>query len=115
MFLYDFYGNEEDGEFVFVVGEIIYVIEKINNDWLRGEYFRKIGIFLCGFVDISIEFIDKLFWCELSEIVFNSSEGELNGLEFGLYCKVLFDFISDVFGDFSFYVGDIIKIKKKVS
>ena len=115
MSLYDFHGNEEDGELAFAAGETIHVIEKINDDWLRGEYLGKTGAFPCGFVDISAEVIDKLPQSEPTETVSKSSEGESNKLELNLHCKALFDFISDVPGDLSFHAGDIITVKKKIS
>ena len=114
MSLYDFHGNKEDEELVFATGETIHVIGKINDDWLKGEYLGKTGAFPCGFVDISAELIDKLPQSEPSETVSKSSQGECNELELDLYCKALFDFISDVPVDLSFHAGDIIKIKKKV-
>lgn len=115
MSLYDFHGNEEDGELVFAAGETIHVIEKINDDWLIGEYLGKTGTFPCGFVDISTELVDKLPQSEPSKTVSKSSKRDSNELELDLHCKALFDFVSDVSGDLSFHAGDIIKIKKKVS
>lgn len=115
MSLYDFHGNQEDGELVFTAGEVIHVIEKINDDWLRGEYLGRTGAFPCRFVDISTELINELPQSEPSETVSESNKGESSELELDLHCKALFDFISDVPDDLSFHVGDIIKIKKKIS
>jgi len=115
MSLYDFHGNKEDGELVFAAGETIHVIEKINEDWLRGEYLGRTGAFPCSFVDISAELVNKLPLSEPSETVSKGSEEESNKLKLDLHCKALFDFISDVPDDLSFHAGDVIKIKKKVS
>lgn len=96
MLLYDFYGNLEDGEIDFIVGEIIYVVVKINDDWLRGEFCEQFGVFLCNFVDISIDVIKKLFYYEEKEIIFKGNEGEFLDLSLNLFCEVLYDYYSDV-------------------
>ena len=115
MSLYDFHGNEQDGELVFTAGEIIHVIEKINDDWLRGEYRGRTGTFPCNFVDISTELINKLPQSEQSTTVPKTDEGESSDLGLVLNCKALFDYDSHVPDDLTFHAGDIIKINKKVS
>lgn len=115
MALYDFHGNQQDGELVFTAGEIIHVIEKINDDWLKGEYRGRSGAFPCSFVDISTELINKLPQSEQSATVPKSDEGESSDSGLGLHCKALFDYDSEVPDDLSFHAGDVIKIKKKIS
>ena len=115
MSLYDFHGNQKDGELVFAAGEIIHVIAKINDDWLRGEYRERAGAFPCNFVDISTEIINKLPQYEENETVAKSDEGESSDLGLSLHCKALFDYNSDVPDDLSFSAGDVIRIKKEVS
>lgn len=112
MSLYDFHGNQQDGELVFVAGEIVHVIEKINGDWLRGEYRGRTGAFPCSFVDISTELINKL---PQSATVPKNDEGESSDSGLDLHCKAMFDYSSDVPDDLSFNTGDVIKVKKKIS
>lgn len=118
MALYDFHGNEHDGELVFTAGEIIHVTEKVNNDWLRGEYHGQNGAFPCNFVDISEDTIKEL---PLNEAKMTSSARKGKEKEemtspnsaLGLRCKALFDYNSDVLEDLSFHTGDVIIIHKK--
>ena len=113
MSLYDFHGNQQDGELVFAAGETIHVIEKINDDWLRGEYRERTGTFPCSFVDISTELINKLPQSERNVTVPKSDEGESSDLGLG-HCKALFDYNSGVADDLRFNAGDVIKISKKI-
>lgn len=118
MALYDFHGNEHDGELVFTAGEIIHVTEKVNDDWLRGEYHGQNGAFPCNYVDISEDTIKEL---PLSEAKMTSSARKGKEKEertspnsaLGLSCKALFDYNSDVLEDLSFLTGDVIIIHKK--
>ncbi|KAL9972092.1 hypothetical protein ACROYT_G018333 [Oculina patagonica] len=115
MALYDFHGNQQDGELVFAAGENIHVIEKIDDDWLRGEYRGRTGAFPCSFVDISTELINKLPQSEQSATVPKSDDGESSDSGIVLHCKALFDYDSEVPDDLSFHAGDVIKIKRKIS
>lgn len=115
MSLYDFHGNQQDGELVFVAGEIVHVIEKINVDWLRGEYRGRTGTFPCSFVDISTALINRLPQSAQSATVPKNDEGKSSDSGLDLHCKAMFDYSSDVPDDLSFHAGDVIKVKKKIS
>lgn len=115
MALYDFHGNKHDGELVFTAGETIRVIEKINDDWLRGEYRGRTGAFPCSFVDISTDVINQLPLSEIKVAEPKSDKGAESDSGRHLHCKALFDYSSDVPDDLSFNAGDVIKIHKRIS
>lgn len=49
--LFDFDGEFED-ELSFKVDDIIILLERVNEEWLRGEMNGKVGRFPATFVDI---------------------------------------------------------------
>lgn len=115
MSLYDFRGNLLDGELDFVAGEIIHVVAKINDDWLRGELREQTGAFPCNFVDISTDVINNLPQYEEKEGVSKGDEVEYSDPSVSSYCKALYDYQSNVLQDLSFNAGDVIRINKRVS
>lgn len=114
MALHDFHGNERDGELVFNTGEMIHVVEKINDDWLRGEYHGRTGAFPCNFVDISTDVINKLPLSVERNVVANKTDQASSDSGRDLHCKALFDYHSDEPDDLSFNAGDVIKVRKKI-
>lgn len=114
MSLHDFHGNLEDGEIDFTAGEIIHVVAKINDDWLRGELREQSGAFPCNFVDISTDVIKKLPQYEEKETISKGNEGESSDPSSNLFCEALYDYHSDVSQDLSFNAGDVIRINKRV-
>lgn len=112
--LYDFQGNKDDGELIFTFGETIYVTEKINDDWLRGESRGQTGVFPCNFVDISTDIINQLPVTVAKAAAAENDESAATDSERVLYCKGMFDYNSDVPSDLSFNTGDVIKVRKKV-
>lgn len=114
MALYDFHGNEHDGELVFNAGEMIHVSEKINDDWLKGEYRGQTGAFPCNFVDITTDVINKLPLSERNTESHKSDEGAATESRLVVQCKALFNYDSDVPDDLSFSAGDVIKVHKKI-
>jgi len=112
--LHDFHGNERDGELVFNSGEMIHVVEKINDDWLRGEYHGRTGAFPCNFVDISTDVINKLPLSAERNVVANKTDQASSDSGRDLHCKALFDYHSDEPDDLSFNAGDVIKVRKKI-
>ena len=113
MALYDFHGNEHDGELIFNAGEMIHVIEKINDDWLKGEYRGQTGAFPCSFVDITTDVI-KLPLSKRNVESHKSDEVAATESRLIVQCKALFDYNSDVPDDLSFSAGDVIKVQKKI-
>ena len=115
MALYDFDGNERDGELGFTAGEMIHVTEKINDDWLRGEYRGRTGAFPSNFVDISSDLISELP-LRRENVTTPKSNVETTSSDSGrgLRCKALFDYNSAEPGDLSFNTGDVIKVHKKI-
>lgn len=115
MALYDFHGNDQDGELVFSAGDMVHVIEKINDDWIKGETGGHTGAFPCNFVDISIDIINKLPQTEIN-VSANKSRKETHSKPgHTLQCKALFDYNSGVAEDLSFSVGDVIEVHEKIS
>ncbi|XP_077984394.1 SH3 domain-containing protein 19-like [Glandiceps talaboti] len=51
--LHDFTG-ETSGELTFKAGDVIYLLEKVNDDWYSGELKGSVGQFPVGFVEIII-------------------------------------------------------------
>ena len=113
--MYDFDGNEQEGELVFTTGEMIHVTEKINNDWLRGEYRGRTGAFPCHFVDISSDIISELP-SSVANVTAPKSDVKTASSDSGRghRCKALFDYNSDDVGDLSFDTGDVIKVHKRI-
>jgi len=115
MALYDFHGNDQDGELVFSAGDMVHVIEKINDDWLKGETGGHTGAFPCNFVDISIDVINKLPQTEINVSANKDSKETHSKPGHTLQCKALFDYNSGVAEDLSFSVGDVIEVYEKIS
>lgn len=113
--LYDFHGNDQDGELAFSAGDMVHVIEKVNDDWLKGETGGQIGAFPCNFVDISIDVINKLPQT-VRKVSANKNSKEMHSKPgHTLQCKALFDYNSGVPEDLSFSVGDVIEVHEKIS
>ena len=53
--LYEFAGDEEAGELSFVPGNIIVMLEKVNDEWMKGRKGAKEGIFPLNFVKVTVE------------------------------------------------------------
>ena len=113
--LYDFHGNHKEGELNFSVGDIIDVIAKISDEWLKGTFEGQIGIFPSNFVDCSnlkISCNENGFSNDVKE---PNKEKRTNDTLSGPRCKAIFDYHSSSPDDLSFDIGDIIRLVERVN
>ncbi|CAG9538539.1 unnamed protein product [Cercopithifilaria johnstoni] len=99
--LFDF-DSSVSGDLTFRVNDEIYVIERINNDWLRGTIGTRQGIFPANYVrevNVPATAISEPISCHASV----------------KYINALYDYNSAVDGDLTFKTGDQIEVLEWVS
>ena len=117
--LYDFQGGDSDGELSFKEGDIIDVMARVSDEWLKGSYRGQTGIFPSNFVDctkLQISFTESA-----ENVKSNNKTQELGTQErtadisSGPRCRALHDYRSESPDDLSFVAGDIIRLKERVN
>ncbi|XP_076468569.1 uncharacterized protein LOC143299243 isoform X2 [Babylonia areolata] len=98
---FDFEG-EDDADLAFEDGDVIQLIARCGDDWLRGELNRKVGIFPAAFVEI------------IEDLPEERGDVTMGATEKGRHEAVaLFDF-SGQEGELSFKAGDQICVVSRV-
>uniref|UniRef100_A0A1I7X2I2 SH3 domain-containing protein n=1 Tax=Heterorhabditis bacteriophora TaxID=37862 RepID=A0A1I7X2I2_HETBA len=93
--LYD-YHSETPGDLQFQVNDQIFIIDRVNEDWLTGELHGKKGIFPANFVHCS----------DLPSVKMRSSPLEI--------MTAAYDYSSGVAGDLEFRAGDQIEVLEQM-
>uniref|UniRef100_A0A2K5D2S7 SH3 domain-containing protein 19 n=1 Tax=Aotus nancymaae TaxID=37293 RepID=A0A2K5D2S7_AOTNA len=103
--LHDFPAEQVD-DLNLTSGEIVYLLEKIDTDWYRGNYRNQTGIFPANYVKVIIDI----------------PEGGNRKREFvsshcvkGLRCVARFEYIGEQKDELSFSEGEIIILKEYVN
>ncbi|CEF65848.1 LD44138p [Strongyloides ratti] len=102
--IYD-YDSGIEGDLKFSAGDIIVIHERLNDDWLRGQLGKVIGIFPISYVNI--QNLDSIPFCS-GKVIVPSNDGNN-------YVKALYEYNSLIEGDLTFSSGDLIKIIEKIS
>uniref|UniRef100_A0AC34PW85 SH3 domain-containing protein n=1 Tax=Panagrolaimus sp. JU765 TaxID=591449 RepID=A0AC34PW85_9BILA len=108
--LYDYESNVE-GDLCFRAGEIIYITERVDDEWLKGECNFKTGIFPVNYVDIpNLDSIPK------KGKTGNPLADSFSKLSFKpKFVTALYNYCSGIPEDLVFETGDVIQILEEVN
>lgn len=110
--VHDFKG-QTDGELSFSSGETITLIERIDNDWLKGKINNTVGIFPLNFVRIERDFLESAVNNKTVVLQgdYNNATVEKPDSE---WCRANHDFQGEREDDLSFVVGNEIRITERL-
>lgn len=110
--LFDYEGEEED-ELTFSQGDIISLLEPVDDEWVRGEIHGRTGIFPQRFADV-VEPLEseKNSPAFIQSIVAETNEGR--AAEEEEWAVALFDFPGQTEDDLSFHKGALIQVLEHI-
>ncbi|XP_032223286.2 SH3 domain-containing protein 19 [Nematostella vectensis] len=116
--LYSFTGESED-ELTMWAGDTIQLLEIVNDDWLKGSLNGKTGIFPSSYVEltpaIKSELMSKKHDTLGEKHQRDHSIPLANTVISGPSCKALYDYPGEAPDDLTFYQGDVIRLKERIS
>ncbi|XP_063314574.1 SH3 domain-containing protein 19 isoform X2 [Pelobates fuscus] len=102
--LHDFTGEQGD-DLNLSSGEIVYLVERVDNEWYRGKCKGRIGMFPANHVRVVVDVPDKTN----SRLPSSASNAK------GPCCLARFEFIGDQKDELSFSEGDLITLKEYIN
>ncbi|XP_063776635.1 SH3 domain-containing protein 19 isoform X2 [Pseudophryne corroboree] len=102
--LHDFTGEHAD-DLSLSSGEIVYLLEKVDNEWYRGKCHGNTGIFPVNHVRIKVDIPEKV------NPKRNSSASTIKGPR----CVARFEYIGDQKDELSFSEGDTIILREYIN
>ena len=109
--LHDFQG-QSDSELSFSSGQTIILIERVNEEWLKGKLNQVIGIFPQNFVRVERD-LPKLTVTDHIANTLPSNEVK-DETQDGEWCRATHDYHGDHEDDLSFVVGNKSRITEKI-
>lgn len=106
--------SEGSNELSIEPGDKVVLIERVNEDWLKGKLNERIGIFPLAFVDIKVDLpVSSKQPTDVSKedtiSPANDTAEKMPAMEKTLgKCKALFEFLAEQEGELSLKVGDTI-------
>ncbi|XP_014673082.1 PREDICTED: SH3 domain-containing protein 19-like [Priapulus caudatus] len=103
--LHDFVGQQAD-ELSFTTGDVIEILEKVDDDWMKGKNVNKTGIFPKSYIRVVIPLPQKAA---------PRAAAQHHGVVTGPRCRARFDFDAEQDDELAFSEGATIALRERVS